>query len=251
MRHRRRWLLRGALALGLLGLLRGEARADALPITSRLKRTNPNSVGLAFGMDGAWVLDAAFAHRFLRVFPNRFPLQLEARVSQPLSFITDYGGTRLGGTASALFYARNGLGVSAGVGPDVVFSRNVHTSQFAFGAEAFLRPGYWGDWGMIALDASYRFGYATCIIHRAPVDALYGDRYPGASTGPNEGCLSPAAQRLRTGLLVAVISPANGFGGAHLAGGFQYTPQVDGIISSYPMTAVPFYLQFGLSWVFR
>jgi hypothetical protein len=252
MRLRRRLQLACVLASGMVGLSAGEARADALPMTSNVVTPNNNSIGLQFSVDGTLNVDAAYARRFRNVFGRRYyPLQLEARLSVPLSLIPDYGGIRLGGAASALFTAKNGWGILFGLGPDALFSRNAHSSQFAFGAEGFVRPGYWMNNGLLALDLGYRLGYATCIIHRAPTDALFGDRYPGASTGPREGCLPLAAQRFRAGLMFAITSMTAGFGGVHLAGGVQYTPQIEGVFSSYPMTALPFYVQLGASMVFR
>jgi hypothetical protein len=250
MRQRRRLQLSCALALGLFGL-GGEARADTIPLTSRLVKTNPNSIGIAVGMDGTWALDLAYARRFRNVFGRRYPLQLEARISQPFTSIIDYGGTRLGGTVSALFYARNGLGVSAGLGPDVAFSYDTIGARFGFGGEAFVRPGFWSGTGTVMLDLGYRLGYATCMIHRQAVDNLYGDRYPGASSGPQDGCIPLAAQRFRAGLILALVSPELAGGSLFVASGVQYTPQIGGVFSHYPLTPLPFYLKIGMNLMFR
>jgi len=248
MRLRRRLQLACVLASSLLV---GEARADSIPLVSRLQKTNDNSAGIAFGMDGTWVLDAAFAHRLRKVSRKNFRLQLEARISQPLSLIVDYGGTRLGGTATGLIFASNGLGTTVGLGPDVAFSRDITGARFGFGAEAFLRPGYYGATGAVTFDLGYRLGYATCIIHRQAVEDLYGDRYPGASTGPKDGCVPLASQRFRAGAMFAGVSPVLGGGNVYIAGGVQYSPQVGGVFSFYPLTALPFYLQVGMNMMFR
>jgi hypothetical protein len=250
MRLRGRLQLACVLATGMVGLSAGEARADSIPIMSRVAR-NGHSVGSTLSMDGTLTFDLAYARRFRGPLGKNNPLQLEARLSLPLALIPDYGGIRLGGTASTLVAAKNGLGIVLGAGPDILFSRNDHSSQFAFGVEGIVRPGYWGSSAMVALDLQYRLGYATCIIHRAPVDALYGDRYPGASAGPQEGCLPVAAQRFRFGLIFGGIDAgSSGFGGFHIAGGFQYTPQIGGIITSYPLTPLPFYVNIGAAYKF-
>jgi hypothetical protein len=248
-----RWLARLALPGLLTAVLFGaDAKADTIPITARVS-PQPNGFGLVFGMDGTWHLAVAYGRRFRNGLGRNFPLQIDAAYTQPLDLIPGYDGGRISGSVSGLVYAKNGFGATFGVGPDFVFSKDAVGKRFGFGAEVFARPGHWGSSGMIALDLSYRIGYATCIVHSAPVADLYGDRYPGAApsgavAGPQDGCIGAAAHRLRTGLMLA---GGTGFAGAHLAGGFQYNPNIDGILSSYPLTAAPFYLEFGLQGRFR
>lgn len=253
MRLVRRLALSCALPIFLLS---AEARADILPPLTHLPHIAPKTIGLSFGVDGTYDVSVAFAYRFKRLFGKQFIPQVEGAYTQPLALIPGYDGGKISGTASMPFYMKNGLGVSVGLGPDVIFSKDAVGTRFGFGAEANIRPGHWGSVGVAALDLGYRIGYATCIVHKQAVSDLYGDRYPGgappgAASGATDGCIPAAAQRLRVGMILGGIGGQSGGGGIYIMGGYQHNFNAEGIFSSYPLTALPFYLQAGMSLIFK
>jgi len=227
-----------------------EARADTIPLAFT-NAMSKNIVQLGFGQNGGWSLTASYARRFNRIL-GKFPIQLEAAYTQPLMLIYILDGAKLSGAASSMVY-RKKWGVSYGVGPDVVFGKDAVGKRFGFGAEVFVRPSYFADGpATLMLDLSYRLGYATCLLHGQPVADLYGDRYPGAAPpgapmGPQDGCITAASHRLRTGL---ALSAVGGNGLFHLAGGFQYNFNEKGLFSYYPLTALPFYVFLGMGMPF-
>jgi hypothetical protein len=245
----RSFLLPAALAIGLVAT---DARADTISMVSRANLTR-DTFALAFVKDGTWGVSFAYARKFASVFLRKFPVQIELAYTQPLVLIPGYDGAKLAFAASGMYQWRNKWGVSAGVGPDVMFSKDDVGKRIGFGAEIFARPAYWGDQGMVALDVGYRIGYASCVVHGQAVADLYGDRYPGgapagAATGPEDGCIPAASHRLRTGALLGL---AGGEGAGFIAGGFEYHPNIDGVISAYPLTGLPFYLQITFSYFVR
>ncbi|MCA9628972.1 MAG: hypothetical protein KC766_14935 [Myxococcales bacterium] len=227
------------LALGLLGLR--PSPANAQPIAAS-PLENANRAGSGFGWDQTWVLTLGYS-RGVDQLVGLDGVQVDAGLALPLTQIPRANAFKLwlGGQR---FWSAPGFGLVTASHLTSVLTSDPTGRKLGLGGELSLRPGYYAaDWS-VALEVAGRLALSTYIWHSERVRDLYAERYPdgsGAEDGPQDGWYWLPAARYHLGVAGGWL-PSRSF---ELSGviGFDYSPQVEGVIDNASIGGVPFYIR--------
>jgi hypothetical protein len=200
-------------------------------------------VSLALGWDPIWVVELGYAVPVGPWGPQ--PVELLASLTLPVAAL---GGLnlKLNAGVAALFEVHEGFGVGSAIFSGMTLTSDPTGRKLAVPLQLNVQPGYFAERWYVALDLAWRAALTTYVWHADAIEALYDDRYPGAGpneAGPRNGWYALPANRLRLGV-VGQLMIANGFG-VFANGGFEYTPQAQGIVMNGELGQVPFYALFG------
>ncbi len=200
-----------------------------------------------FAWDPTWTLAFGAGHP-LPTGGRVERLEAHAEAVLPIVLLPAFNSGALWAGASGRL-GGGGFGLDLGADTGLIRAESELGRQLGWSVDLWARPGLHGRVGDLALDVGLRQGLATHLHHSAAVHDLYGDRYPeggptGAVTGPTDGWFRAPVERLRVGVLGGKLL------GDHLGlsggGGWEWTPQEQGIPSNPSIGQLPFTVRLDL-----
>ena len=229
------------LMIALLGAMKGKHAQAQGPVLSH--RLPDHEAGLGLGWDQTWELEAGYAHAF-RELLFAHDVQVFGLVGLPVAQFGRFAGGRLEAGLRALVPVGKGLAVAGLLGGGVVLADDPTGTKLGLSTRISASPGYYADNWAVALDLGWEGALASYMAQSERVQALFGDRYPDATRrgagGPADGLYGLTASRFRVGLSGGYVAAAAV--GTSLEAGFEYCPQVEGVIGNASIGGMPFYL---------
>lgn len=231
-----------------VGLQLAAVPANAQPIAVA-PLENANRAGVGLGWDPTWLVTLGYSRGLDSVLGIE-GAQVDFGLGLPLTQIPRANAFKswLGGQR---FWSAAGFGVVTATHLTWVLANDATGSKLGFGGELSLRPGFYDDRWSAALDLAGRLALSTYIAHSDRVRDLYAERYPdgsGAGDGPQDGWYWLPAAHYHLGIAGGwLASKALEFSGVI---GFDYSPQVEGVIDNASIGGVPFYIRMegGYRW---
>ena len=229
-------VLAGALALAPVSA----AHAQVGIVSSEIPE---DRMGASFGWDPTWLVGLGYAHR-VPPLGGRYSAQVDAVLAVPLVLIPELNAGKLTGGVQALLLGHGRLGTVAGAHTGLTLANDPTGTKVGWGLELNVQPGYFAPTWSIAIDLAWRTALATYIAHAERVRDTFDDRYPdgapaGAQDGPRDGWYFLPANRFHVGAAGGFVIAART--ALSLAGGFDYTPQVEGVLVNPAIGGMPFY----------
>jgi hypothetical protein len=235
-----RWLV--ALALGLVS---STAAADMVLVSSDVPE---HRLMLVVGWDQTWVAGLGYGQE-LSSRPAGGQIELQGQLTVPVLNVPEFDAAKLGIGAQSLWFGGSGLGVAAGIETSWVVTDDPTGTKLGWLGGVSARPGYYAESGAVALDLAWQEGILTYMHHSSTVKELFRDRYPdgqevrNVDLGPDDGWYRFTVRRLRLGVAGGYVFSAPF--AAHALVGFDYSPEVEGIIANPSIGGMPFYAKLG------
>ncbi len=205
-----------------------------------------NAAVVETGLEPEIVLSAGYLRSLSRAGPGP---QLAAGAGikiAPLA-LGAHGTWRANGLFAADWRTRRGFGSAASAAVYLVHDVNDAGELHGFGLELRAAPGYRSARWLASLDLGWQGTLLTHFRHSDLASRTFGDRYsPGVDgvAGPRDGWYSSTAHRFRLGLRAAYdVNERVSFS---LGLGSLVSYQRQGILFSFDLAQIPFYLESGL-----
>lgn len=204
--------------------------AEAAP--TWLATASDNQGWVDFAWDPTWVLEGGWSHHLSPA------LRLEVDVAAPIVLVPDLGGLSGETGLSSRFTVRGGWGVEVGLNTGLALARDSLGDKLGWNADLRLRPGWAAERWSAGLDLGFRPTLATRFWPGEPVQDLFGDRPGSEIQSPWDGWVRFTGQRLRAG--AAGTLALGNHGVFALSGGFEWTPQAQGLLANPQLGQLPF-----------
>ncbi len=225
----------------------------ARPVAAQTPWAGPvqNQVVAGVGWDSTWLAETGYA-RALPVRLGNAGSAAEVRLALPVVLVPGLSGGTAESGLTTLFRHPSHLGASAAVDTGLSWATDSLGDKVAWVGQVSVRPGYYADRFSVAADLTWRTSLATHISHSDAVHDLFDDRYPDGTEpadtvdGPRSGWYALAANRLRLGL--AAATRVGRAASLYAVGGWELTPQAQGIHNLPPIHSLQFTFRLGGGW---
>lgn len=224
------------------------SRSAAADIMVTQRDAPDHRLVMTVGWDQTWVAGLAYGQALRSRYAGA-QIELQGQLSVPVLNIPELDAAKLEVGTQWSWFGRSGLGLATGIQTAWVVTDDPTGTKFGWLGGVSARPGYYTGSGVLALDLAWQEGIATYMSHSSNVKELFRDRYPegqdvpNADLAPDDGWYRFAVRRLRLGVAGAYVFSAPF--AAHALAGFDYSPQVEGVIANPSIGGMPFYTKLG------
>lgn len=235
----RRLAIAAAIALAVtVRVARGHAQGPVLT-----RHIPDHLTGVSLGWNQTWTLDLEYAH-VLRGVLFEHDAQLFGLVGLPVAQLGRFAAGRIEAGLRSLVPVAGGFAVAGSLAAGATLADDPTGAKLGFTARASLAPGYFTHTWAFALDLGWEGAYATYMHQSERVHDLfrgrYVDRAQAGTSDARDGVYAFTASRFRIGLAGGYVIAQTV--GISLEAGFEYVPQVEGVIANAAIGGMPFYV---------